>query len=176
MRVHKAGLGPIYAHGDLRCGHYKTIDLKVHTRLGRQMTKFVVTGTGRSGSGWISLVLRNAGVLCGHEQVYNPFGVCWKRWVKDEPEWHADSSWLALPHLDKFDGPVFQLVRHPLKGYPVTGPLSHDCGSKCPITHTPSSNASNSPGHIYIYRKQQQGSPLLVGLEQAMRGVFQRAV
>lgn len=60
-------------------------------------------------------VMQACGVVCGHENVYDHSSICWKRWTKEFPEWEADSSWLAVPHLHEFDGNIIHLVRHPLK-------------------------------------------------------------
>ena len=65
----------------------------------------VITGTGRSGTGYMSKLLTAVGVECGHEQVYTPHGVA----KKDVP---AESSWCAVPHLQS---PSVVIIRHPLK-------------------------------------------------------------
>lgn len=73
------------------------------------LPRFVVTGSGRCGTSWISRALTQAGVACGHEQVFNAdtFGV----WPDDL---RADSSWMAATGMDVVDVPVVALVRHPL--------------------------------------------------------------
>lgn len=70
--------------------------------------RFAVVGTGRSGSGFISRVFRAAGVECGHEEWFVPSGPGGRSGLD------GDSSWLAVPHLDDFAGPVLHQVRHPL--------------------------------------------------------------
>lgn len=72
------------------------------------VNRFVVTGSGRCGTTWISRALTRAGLPCGHEEAYNP-------WESDWPE-HlvADSSWVAACELDRVRVPVALLVRHPL--------------------------------------------------------------
>jgi hypothetical protein len=68
--------------------------------------RFVVTGSGRCGTKWVSTVLTAAGVPCGHEAVYGLDDAGWGgRW--------ADSSWMAACHLP-VPYPVALLVRHPL--------------------------------------------------------------
>lgn len=68
----------------------------------------VITGTGRSGSGYIAQVLREAGVPCGHEEWWNPQHVHTDGLL-------IDSSWCALAiGLDRYKGHVFHQVRHPL--------------------------------------------------------------
>lgn len=75
--------------------------------------KIVVTGAARSGTGYMAEVLRACGVRCGHEDVYN---------VGSQIDWadyDAESSWMAVPHLDEIraseDSPVIiHLIRDPL--------------------------------------------------------------
>jgi hypothetical protein len=71
--------------------------------------RFVVTGSGRCGTKWMSKALTSAGVPCGHESVFgfNPEVV----WPDDLV---ADSSWMAATRLDEVDVPVLLMVRHPL--------------------------------------------------------------
>lgn len=68
----------------------------------------VIVGTGRSGSGYISAVLRAAGMSCGHEEWWNPLG------EQHHGLW-ADSSWCAVGNLDGYEGYIGHQVRHPLK-------------------------------------------------------------
>lgn len=56
--------------------------------------KLVITGSARSGTGFICQVLRGVGVTCGHEQVFHP-----KTRVANWASYQADASWLAVPHL-----------------------------------------------------------------------------
>jgi hypothetical protein len=71
--------------------------------------RFVVTGSGRCGTKWISKALTRAGVPCGHESVFGPGPeVVWPN------DLAADSSWMAATQLDEMDVPVLLLVRHPL--------------------------------------------------------------
>lgn len=70
---------------------------------------FVVTGTGRCGTGFTSAVLTAAGVPVGHEE-----------WFTVDPgrrrdDITGDVSWLAVPDLDGFSGRVVHQVRHPLE-------------------------------------------------------------
>lgn len=57
--------------------------------------ELVVTGTGRCGTGYVSEVLNRAGVPTGHEQIFTPYGIAQKSYLR------AESSWLAVPHLHK---------------------------------------------------------------------------
>ncbi len=50
-----------------------------------------------------------SGVLTGHERAYNPWGAHpWGRYV-------GEVGWEAAAYLADFDGPVFHVVRDPLK-------------------------------------------------------------
>jgi hypothetical protein len=69
--------------------------------------EFVIVGSGRSGSGYISRVLTEAGVPTGHEEWWNPFD-------EHRPDIVGDSSWCAVPDLPNFDGVILHQVRHPL--------------------------------------------------------------
>jgi len=72
--------------------------------------KYLITGTGRCGTGYIAMVLRGAGVKCGHENVFGRTG------IESARLWDADSSWYAAFYLDDpiLDGlTIVHLVRHP---------------------------------------------------------------
>lgn len=96
---------------------------------------FVVTGTGRSGTRYVSELFRAAGVRCGHEDWFGP--VPGLRDVQTIPragprklhgavsrvreEWRrrrqildGDASWLAVPRLPTFGGTVLLQLRHPV--------------------------------------------------------------
>lgn len=78
--------------------------------------EFVVTGTGRSGTGYLSRLLNMLDVSCGHENVFHPF-------LRDDiiefsnNSFVGDSSWLAAPLLDQLSDSawVFHQVRHPIE-------------------------------------------------------------
>lgn len=77
------------------------------------MRRFVVVGTGRSGTGYMSRLLTAIGVPCGHEQVFGPAQATRVKpvvWGK----WEADASWLAVPRLPMLGVPVVLVTRHPL--------------------------------------------------------------
>jgi hypothetical protein len=75
-----------------------------------EMLKFIVVGTGRCGTMYISEVLTKMGIPCGHEWVYSPG-------PRRNPhiEILGDSSAQAVPFVPEFEGFVFHQVRHPLK-------------------------------------------------------------
>lgn len=90
--------------------------------------RFVIAGTGRSGTKWCATALRVAGVLCGHEQVF-----CTEQLVDMGPQtWHdfeGDASLAAVPFLDRHDDCRRVLVvRHPLDvaaSFLHVGPFTH---------------------------------------------------
>jgi hypothetical protein len=71
--------------------------------------RFVVTGSGRCGTHWMSLALTAAGIPCGHEIAHD---------YQVRGQWpdgaRADSSWMAATMLEVVTDPVVLLVRHPL--------------------------------------------------------------
>lgn len=67
----------------------------------------VIGGTGHSGSGYIAAVLGMCGLRAGHEGYFNPLS--FKKLDLD-----VDSSWLAVNHLDTFDGIIWHQVREPI--------------------------------------------------------------
>lgn len=71
--------------------------------------RFVVTGSGRCGTTWMSRALTRAGLPCGHEEAYNP----WHTGVWPD-HLAADSSWVAACKMDQVTEPMALLVRHPL--------------------------------------------------------------
>lgn len=79
--------------------------------------RFVVAGTGRSGTKWCATVLRVAGHACGHEQVFMTGRLArapdWdSRWADG---WDGDSSLAAVPFLPRLQHLTRLLVvRHPL--------------------------------------------------------------
>ena len=64
--------------------------------------RVVVTGTGRSGTGFAARWLTSAGIPCGHEAFFSHRGYD-KALVRLDlkyPELAAESSWMAAPYLD----------------------------------------------------------------------------
>lgn len=70
--------------------------------------KFVIVGTGRSGTTFTSEALTAAGVDVGHERCYGPLEQIYVSGAI------GDSSWMAVPFLSGFRGEIFHQVRHPL--------------------------------------------------------------
>jgi hypothetical protein len=88
--------------------------------------RFVITGTGRSGTKWCATALRCAGVYCGHEQVFATAMMP----NHDPPRWgdfEGDSSLAAVPYLiDLPDVIRVLVVRDPfsvVSGFLKAGPF-----------------------------------------------------
>lgn len=71
------------------------------------MTHFLITGTGRCGTGYVAKGLSAYGIPTSHEAVFTPSG--FKGWGA----YAGGCSWLAAPLLSAHEGPVYQLVREP---------------------------------------------------------------
>lgn len=74
--------------------------------------KYLIVGTGRCGTGYMSKILTDSGIKCSHEGIFTPYG------IKDINKYDADSSWLAVPHILTYRQTlerVVHIVRHPLK-------------------------------------------------------------
>lgn len=74
------------------------------------VTPFVIVGTGRSGTGYISKLLTAVGISTGHEANFHPYYPRYQHFMGS-----GEASWLAVPHLDDFDGIVIHQTRHPLR-------------------------------------------------------------
>jgi len=71
--------------------------------------KLVITGCGRSGTGYAAAILNRCGLRCGHEDVFNA--------STSTPSFRgfdADSSWLAVPWLHKIQCRAVHQIRCPL--------------------------------------------------------------
>lgn len=71
------------------------------------MTKFLVTGCGRSGTGWAADLFTLLGYECTHEGQFNL--------SRNGPLRGGESSWLAIPHLRSLEPStrVLRIVRDP---------------------------------------------------------------
>lgn len=78
------------------------------------MSLIVVTGSGRSGTGWCAATLNSAGVFSGHENVFGPRQTEPTRHI-DWAGYRADCSWLAIPRLPLMNVRAALVVRHPLQ-------------------------------------------------------------
>ena len=80
--------------------------------------KYLITGTGRCGTGYLSRVFASAGVPCAHEGIFTHDGLggAIGRFA-DIGELEGEASWMMTPFLDEekiTDGAtVIHLIRHP---------------------------------------------------------------
>ena len=90
-----------------------------------QKLKLVFTGTGACATGAYAQYVSQAGIACGHEKIFGPFGYTKAlENLAKENCLSAESSWLAAPYLDREefgDAVIVHLVRHPAK---VIGTMS----------------------------------------------------
>ena len=109
VRAALAGI-PIWVDTGLEIGHVKWRQIVVRNSFEtfRRTNRFLITGTGRCGTGYVAAVLNACQVPCGHETVYRPDG------PGDWGNVRADSSWMAAPHLKGFKGTIVHLLRNPL--------------------------------------------------------------
>lgn len=112
VRARSSGI-PIFVHTGIPIRHIKgrmavDRDSFVHWRRGH---RFVVTGTGRCGTGYVAELFKAMQVSCGHETVYGPEGP--REWGTGR----GDSSWMAAPFLRDLAGQgikIIHLHRDPL--------------------------------------------------------------
>lgn len=69
--------------------------------------RLLVTGTGRTGTWWLTHALRSCGIDAQHEVAYSIDR-------HGEGDWTCEISWLAAPYTPIRDAYVVHLVRHPL--------------------------------------------------------------
>ena len=105
---------PVCVHTGVSIGHLKIeqYDFDSYVRWVTR-NRFVVTGTGRCGLGYVAAVLTSLGLATGYQDVYSPESV-----RSGEIRWRparGDASWLTAPFLPHLVGDVIQVVRHPLK-------------------------------------------------------------
>lgn len=67
---------------------------KNHILQNEGVVKYIVTGTGRCGTNFLAKLLTSAGVPCGRETIFNMT-------LRKPGRLEADSSWMALPYLEK---------------------------------------------------------------------------
>jgi hypothetical protein len=75
--------------------------------------RFLVTGAGRSGTGYIANVLTALGCLTGHEDIFGPQKLRDAEEILWPPDVPGDSSWLGAPYLDAL--PAGTLVLHQVR-------------------------------------------------------------
>lgn len=108
LRARSLGF-PIVVDTSIEFGHVKTrvIDQDEYFRW-LDTHRFVITGTGRSGTGYLATAFRYMRIRCGHEEMFTPAG------RQANPFIRGDASWMAVPYLDRFTGYVLHVVREPL--------------------------------------------------------------
>jgi hypothetical protein len=72
--------------------------------------ELVITGCGRSGTGFMASLLNASGIRTGHEDIYTAFG---RR--ENTQGLQAESSWFAVPHLGELapGTRIIHIVRNP---------------------------------------------------------------
>ena len=83
--------------------------------------KYLISGAGRCGTGYIAKVLTSAGVKCTHERVFTPEGLspALERIALRRENlwwgWQGESSWLAAPFVEGLRDSliIVHLVRNP---------------------------------------------------------------
>ena len=104
----------IYVHTGVKVGHVKTRNLtEAEYDRANEQQHFLITGTGRSGTGYIRHLLSRCLIPVGHEEIFNP-----KNIMAETTEWgdyRGESSWLAAPFIESLNVPTVQLVRNPLE-------------------------------------------------------------
>lgn len=104
----------IFVHTGVKVGHVKTRYLtEAEYDKSNDAQHFLITGTGRSGTGYIRHLLSRCLIPTGHEDIFNPKNIAagtteWK-------EYRGESSWLAAPFIESLDVPTIQLVRNPIE-------------------------------------------------------------
>ena len=80
----------------------------------RPSHRFLVTGCGRSGTGYTATLFTTLGLPCGHEAVFNPYDLDRAEvfWPEDVP---GESSWLAAPLLQHM--PAGTKVLHQVRSH-----------------------------------------------------------
>lgn len=108
------------------------------------LPRFVITGIGHSGTGYIAQVLQKCGIPCGHEAFFHT--ILWE--TPPHPKVWGDSSWLFFGYLDRFkkwvdskDLLVFyqkrdvEKIRRSLKHQHQFTPNNEEPGEKNPVTN-----------------------------------------
>lgn len=145
LRARAAGF-PIVVDTSIQFGHVKprVIDEDEYFRW-LETHRFVITGTGRCGTGYLANAMMYNRIRCGHEALFTPEG------RSPNPFLRGDSSWMAAPHLEHFSGYVLHVVRHPLDvinsfvGIDFFGPTDHGVYREFAEKHAPEVFEYESP-------------------------------
>ena len=85
------------------------------------MISYIVIGTGRSGTGFMSKLLTNNGIKCGHVSIFGvPCDLNIYKKKMYNTDLNADSSWLSVPFIDEITKlndciKFIHVVRDPIK-------------------------------------------------------------
>ena len=60
--------------------------------------KHLIVGTGRSGTGYMSQLLKLNDIPCGHEDIFSP----WSNAVEEGNKLLAEASWLGAPYIKNY--------------------------------------------------------------------------
>jgi len=77
--------------------------------LGNHKINYIISGTPRSGTGFMAKLFTSAGIPIGHEMF---FGMPGHGYYPKNAQ--GDSSWMAVPFIHNFDATVIHIVRNPL--------------------------------------------------------------
>ena len=119
--------------------------------------KYLITGTGRCGTGWAAQVLSGAGIPCTHEGVFTPEGYI-------IPTALAESSWMAAVALNDLGSEtrVIHLIRHPYRVIESQMRLRF-FADNAPSQHKPYMDfvTEELPG-IWLYKSEQERATCFV--------------
>jgi len=82
------------------------------------MLKYIVVGTGRCGTTYLSRMFNFYGIKCGHENIFTPYGYNKAIELLNKNSFEAESSWLSAPFLDSDllkNSAIIHIVRDPEK-------------------------------------------------------------
>jgi hypothetical protein len=115
QRVRDLGY-PIYLDARAKIGHTKQRRLTEEEWINqKEHQRYIITGTGRSGTGYMSRLLSYMHMPCGHEETFNPMAIAKANGAPPWSPFRGDASWLAGPFLADLQGvPVAHVVRNPL--------------------------------------------------------------
>ncbi len=76
---------------------------------GNHKINYIISGTPRSGTGFMAKLFTSAGIPIGHEMF---FGMPGHGYFPKNAQ--GDSSWMAVPFIHNFDATVIHIVRNPI--------------------------------------------------------------
>lgn len=107
---------PIYVDTRAKIAHVKQRYLTEEEYFRqKELQRFIVVGSGRSGTGWAAELLSRLHIPTGHEVVFNPQKIFEAGGIPDWEYNRGESSWLVAPFLGDLAMPGVHLVRNPLE-------------------------------------------------------------